>query len=57
MPILRETLDLNADTQKNRHQENPPRFIPLLSHHSQTLEYISVPLVGFPLEFHGPSGK
>jgi hypothetical protein len=27
MPILRETLDLNADTPKNRHHENPPRFI------------------------------
>ena len=27
MPICRETRALNADTPKNRHHENPPRFI------------------------------
>ncbi len=27
MPIWRETRALNADTPRNRHHENPPRFI------------------------------
>ena len=43
MPILRETLDLSADTPKSRHHENPPRFIipPL---HFQMSEPVSAPM-------------
>ena len=44
MPILRETLDLSADTPKSRHHENPPRFIIPLPLQSQMSEPVPAPM-------------
>lgn len=44
MPILRETLDLSADTPKSRHHENPPRFIIPLPLQSQMSEAVPAPM-------------